>query len=150
MIYLAVLLLGLLLPIAFPSQPIMIFMIGIIAGCGVTVFENIRVRPQPIYIKPVDRPRPSTRRGNLLAAAITAVGGALFLLLVFNLPTYMSPVWRLNGLYLGGFTIGIALAILLTERRVRERGNKWLDAMNPRPSSEDNWQAMPNSSGEPK
>ena len=26
----------------------------------------------------------------------------------------------------------------------------WLDAMNPRPSSEDNWQAMPNSSGEPK
>lgn len=54
-------------------------------------------------------------------------------------PLSGSPMFRLFGFYVGGLGIGIALAMLMAERRMRDAHNRWIAAMNLRPESE--WNA---------
>ena len=118
------------------GAPLLILFAGGISGILSILIDVLWPPPQRPFIDPVNRPRPITRKGNLTAAGSLALFGAVVLLVVFATPLGGDPVFRLLGLFLGGYLGGAALMIPLTERRTREAHNRWLAAMSPQPEPE--------------
>ena len=119
------------------GTPVLSALVGVIAGACMILVDVIWQPPRPTYIDPVSRPRPATRR-----AALVVVGGMALLGIgllwanAFAWPLSGHLMFRLVDLFFGGLSIGMALAMLMTERRMRDTHNRWIAAMSSRPDTE--------------
>ena len=111
--------------------PVLMIVLGLVAGCVIMIAEVVSPRPQPAYIPPTSRPRPITLKRQIAAAAFFA-GLGLFgiaVSLFVRMPLASGP--PVIG-YGGGMLVGMAVGQLLTLTKAREAHNSRLTRMTPR------------------
>lgn len=105
--------------------------LGIAAGFANSLASSRWPKLRPTYIDPVNRPRPISRNGQVVVAAFMAVGAVLLGLVALKM-TAPSAAWQSGLFYFSGAFAGLAVGMLVTADRERERHNEWLAKMSPK------------------